>query len=67
MVSINLFQTQFTNDEWDAIERALITLMDVATMRSSFVQGISGEDLQETKRLAPHAETALLKIELGNT
>lgn len=62
MVSINLYQTQFTNDEWDAIERALITMTDVACRRTNF---LNGDDLQEVQRLAPHAETALLKIELG--
>lgn len=65
MVTINLFQTQFTSDEWDALERALVTMLDVSRMRPAFVAGLSGDDVQECRRLAPHAETALLKIELA--
>lgn len=64
MVSVNVYQSEFTEDEWDAIERALITLLDVANASPRFVMGLSGDDLQEARRLVPHAESALLKVEL---
>lgn len=61
MVSISLYQTQFTNGEWDAIERALITMLDVSARRV-----IGGDDQAEIARLTSAAESALLKVELEN-
>lgn len=67
MVTINLFQTQFTDDEWDAIERGLVLLIEQGNKglgRHTPPRSIT-DDIQEAQRLHPYAETALLKIELA--